>query len=124
RVAASLAPITDADLESRSEDELLARYRGLERDLLRHWRPPLVNDFFAMICFGVLCRLIEKWLPGAPPTLANDLLCGEGGIISTEPARQVMALAQRVAQDPGLARRFAEESDPVVLLRNLRDDPA
>ena len=124
RVAATLAPITDTELESRSEDELLALYRGLEHDLLRHWRPPLVNDFFAMIFFGVLCRLIEKWLPGAPPTLANDLLCGEGGIISTEPARQVMTLARSVADSPELARCFEEERDPAALLRRLRDTPA
>ena len=124
RLEATLAPLSRTNLGALSEAEVIATYQGLERDLLRHWRAPLVNDFFAMIFFGVLCQLIEKWLPTAPPTLANGLLCGEGGIISTEPARQVMALAQRVAQDPGLARRFAEESDPVVLLRNLRDDPA
>ena len=73
----------------------------LERELLRHWRAPLVNDFLAMIFFGVLGRLVEKWLPGAPPALANDLLCGEGGIISTEPARRVLALRGRVG---GIAR--------------------
>jgi pyruvate,water dikinase len=124
RVEATLAPLSRTNLGALSQAGAIEVYHDLERDLLRHWRAPLVNDFFAMIFFGVLCRLIEKWLPAAPATLANDLLCGEGGIISTEPARQVMALAQRVAQDPGLARRFAEESDPVVLLRNLRDDPA
>lgn len=124
RVEATLAPLSRMDLDALSETEAIGAYHGLERDLLRHWRAPLVNDFFAMIFFGVLCRLIEKWLPSAPPTLANDLLCGEGGIISTEPARQVMALAQRVAQEPSLARRFAEESDPIALLGNLRDDPA
>jgi phosphohistidine swiveling domain-containing protein len=123
RVDATLAPLTDAHLESRSEEELLAVYRGLEHSLLRHWRPPLVNDFFAMIFFGVLCRLIEKWLPGAPSTLANDLLCGEGGIISTEPARRVMALARRVAETPALARSFEENADPVALMRRLATAP-
>jgi pyruvate,water dikinase len=77
-----------------------------------------------MIFFGVLCRLIERWLPGAPPTLANDLLCGEGGIVSTEPARHVMALARRVAEDPELARLLAEESDPVALMIRLAEEPA
>ena len=123
RVEATLAPLLRRDLSALSEAELIAIYHGLERDLLRHWRPPLVNDFFAMIFFGVLCRLIEKWLPSAPPTLANDLLCGEGGIISTEPARQVMALARTVAEHPVLARRFAEAPDAATLLRTLRDDP-
>ncbi|MBD0321474.1 MAG: phosphoenolpyruvate synthase, partial [Gemmatimonadetes bacterium] len=111
RVDAALAPLTGVELRSWSADELAALYRELEEKLLRHWRAPLVNDFFAMIFFGVLVRLVEKWLPDAPPTLANDLLCGEGGIISTEPARLVLELAERVASDPPLAALFEEETD-------------
>jgi pyruvate,water dikinase len=124
RVEATLAPLASVRFETRSEDDLLATYRGLEESLLTRWRAPLVNDFFAMIFFGTLCRLIERWLPGAPPTLANDLLCGEGGIISTEPARRVMALARRVAESPSLAARFAGDTDPAAVLRGLGDDPA
>ncbi|HEV2131309.1 MAG TPA: PEP/pyruvate-binding domain-containing protein, partial [Longimicrobiaceae bacterium] len=93
RVQAALAPVAGKDLCTWSAKELVDLYRRLEGSLLRHWRAPLVNDFFAMIFFGLLVRLIEKWLPDAPPTLANDLLCGEGKIISTEPARRVMELA-------------------------------
>jgi pyruvate,water dikinase len=124
RVEATLAPLARTRFETLSEDELLAVYRGLEASLLTRWRAPLVNDFFAMIFFGTLCRLIERWLPGAPPTLANDLLCGEGGIISTEPARHVMALARRVAGTPSLAARFAADTDAATVLRGLGDDPA
>ena len=62
-----------------------------------------------MVFFGVLGRLTERWLPEAPPTLVNDLLCGEGGIISTEPARRVMALARQVAETPALSAAFASE---------------
>src|SRR5262249_47623968 len=76
---------------------------------LRQWKAPLVNDFFAMIAFGVLGRLVEKWLAGSPPTLVNDLLCAEGGIISTEPARGVRSLALLASPTPGLARLLTEE---------------
>jgi pyruvate,water dikinase len=88
-------------------DELAGLYRRLEHELLHHWRAPLVNDFFAMVFFGTLGRLTERWLPKAPPTLVNDLLCGEGGIISTEPARAVMSLAREVSQDRALREAFA-----------------
>ena len=115
RVDAALAPLSGVDLAARSADELAAIYRDLEEKLLRHWRAPLVNDFFAMIFFGVLVRLVEKWLPGAPPTLANDLLCGEGGIISTEPAKRVLALSARVAADPALTALFDAEPDDARL---------
>ena len=115
RVDAALKPLAGVDLAARSADELAAVYRDLEEKLLRHWRAPLVNDFFAMIFFGVLVRLVEKWLPGAPPTLANDLLCGEGGIISTEPAKRVLELSARVAADPSLTALFASEPDDARL---------
>jgi pyruvate,water dikinase len=111
RVHAALLPVAGVDLSRWSADELAALYRRLERELLRHWRAPLVNDFFAMVFFGTLGRLIERWLPHAPHTLANDLLCGEGGIISTEPARQVMALAREVTRTPAVTAAFAELSD-------------
>ena len=114
RVEAALSPLAHEDPSAWAADDLAALYRRLESELLRHWRAPLVNDFFAMIFFGVLCRLIEKWLPGAPPALANDLLCGEGGIISTEPARRVMALARQVAASPGLTGLFTAELNRAV----------
>ena len=45
------------------------------------------------------------------PKSLNDLLAGEGGIISTEPARRVMALARDVAADPALRGAFARQAD-------------
>ncbi|HZG42345.1 MAG TPA: PEP/pyruvate-binding domain-containing protein, partial [Longimicrobium sp.] len=124
RVDAALKPLAGVDLSTRPADELAALYRDLEGKLLRHWRAPLVNDFFAMIFFGVLVRLVEKWLPGSPPTLANDLLCGEGGIISTEPAKRVLAMAERVAGDPALSAVFASEADDGHLWHRLGTEPA
>ena len=43
-------------------DELTAHYRDLERQLLTRWDAPLVNDFFAMIFYGVLRKLSTNWL--------------------------------------------------------------
>lgn len=119
RVDAALAPLVREDLNSWDADALLALYRRLEEELLRHWQTPLVNDFFAMIWFGVLGRLVEKWLPDSPPTLVNDLLAGEGGIISTEPARRVMALARDVGADPTLRAAFERQPDDTALWREI-----
>ncbi len=123
RVEAALGPMAAVDLTTWSEADLAAGYARLERDLLRHWRPPLVNDFFAMIFFGVLGRLIERWLKGAPPTLANDLLCGEGGIISTEPARHVMNLARMSQNTPAVAVAL-KSGDARAVRDRLAADPA
>ena len=121
RVEAELARQAGEDYARRAPAELAAIYARLELDLLGHWRAPLVNDFFAMLFFGVLGKLVERWLSGAPPTLVNDLLCGEGGIVSTEPARAVMALAREVAADPELSAAFAGERDAARLWRRLHE---
>ncbi len=124
RVARTLEPLRGVDLSTWDAPHIAALYRRLEQELLHHWRPPLVNDFFAMIHFGVLGRLITRWLPDAPRTLCNDLLCGEGGIISTQPARRVMALARMVRESPALREIFAQEADDDALWHqiNTRDE--
>jgi rifampicin phosphotransferase len=75
-------------------DELVAAYRSLERRLLTHWDAPLVNDFFAMIFYGVLKGLCGKWCGDQDGTLQNDLVGGEGGIVSAEPAARVKRIAE------------------------------
>ena len=119
RVERTLAPLQSVSLNTWDAPRIAALYRQLERELLQHWRAPLVNDFFAMVFFGVQGRLLERWLPAAAPTLGNDLLCGEGGIISTEPSRRVMALARQVGDDPTLLAVFESESDDMTLWRAL-----
>ena len=87
-------------LEEMRPDELVAHYRDLERQLLLRWDAPLVNDFFAMVFYGVLRQLAGKWCGDVDGTLQNDLLCAEGGMISAEPARRVRELAAIAARDP------------------------
>lgn len=124
RVDRALKPLAREDLAAWDADRLVALYRRLEEELLDNWQTPLVNDFFAMIWFGLLGSLTEKWLPDAPPTLVNDLLTHEGGIISTEPARRVAALAGRIRSDPALRAHFDLEPDDERIRERLAADPA
>lgn len=94
-LAAPAVPFLD-----QRPDELAAAYRALERQLLARWDAPMVNDFFAMLYHGVLRSLCTKWL-GAE-SLANDLVGGEGGLVSTEPAEMVEWMAAIAADAPDL----------------------
>jgi rifampicin phosphotransferase len=80
-------------LERVSGDTLVAEYRGLERQLLKRWDAPLVNDFFAMIFYGVLGALCKKWLPDRGANFQNELLLDAGEMISAEPPRRMEAMA-------------------------------
>jgi pyruvate,water dikinase len=98
------------DLAQLRADELAAYYRSLERQLLTRWDAPLVNDFFAMVFYGLLRRLAEKWCGDHHGTLQNDLLSGQGGLISTEPVARLREMAQTAVQQPDLVTALSEGS--------------
>ena len=95
-------------LAQQRADELAAHYRDLEACLLTRWDAPLVNDFFAMIWYGVLRGLCRTWLGDKAGTLQNDLVGGGGGVISAEPARLVREMAALLRGDAALAATLRE----------------
>lgn len=114
RVAEALGP-GQPDLSRLRPDELLGLYRELEGKLLRHWDAPLINDFLAMIFYGALRKLTAASCRDTSGTLQNDLLCGEGGMISAEPAARVRHMALLAARQPGLAETLRTGSQSAIL---------
>ncbi|WP_220359436.1 PEP/pyruvate-binding domain-containing protein [Alkalilimnicola ehrlichii] len=113
RLERALTPPT-VPLEQMRPDELVRHYHALEAELLERWDAPLVNDFFAMIFYGTLRRLSSRWCHDDNDSLHNDLLVGEGGMISTEPARWLRVLAELARQAPALPQTLAEGSLPQI----------
>ncbi len=99
RLDAALGPPRPA-LEDMRPDELALYYHLLERELLTRWDAPLVNDFFAMIFFGALRRLAERWCQDQQSALQTSLLSGEGGMVSAEPAKRLRGMARLAAPHP------------------------
>lgn len=89
-------------------DELTSHYLWLQEKLLAQWDAPLVNDFFAMIFHGALRKLTLKWLGDQSGRLANDLIRGQNGMISAEPAARVRELARVAAADGEFVRVLCE----------------
>ena len=93
-------------------DELCAHYRDLERQLLKQWDAPLVNDFLAMIFYGLLRSLCTKWAGDPSGTLQNQLLLDCGDIISAEPPRRIQHMATLAARVPQLPETLADPAIP------------
>jgi len=91
-------------LAMQRPDELVRYYRSLESQLLDRWDAPLINDFFAMIFYGLLRKQATKWCSDTDGTLQNDLIASQGGIISAEPARQLRQMAEIASRNPELVR--------------------
>lgn len=96
------------DLSQLNTDQLAKLYRSLEAKLLSSWDAPLVNDFFAMVFFGLLNSLSQKWMP--PSFSRHELLVNAGGIISAEPAKLIVRMADIARDDLELQQALATGS--------------
>lgn len=82
--------------------EALALYQEMEDALLWKWRAPILADFYSMIFHGLLRKLCKAWCEDNSGSLANELMCGEGGIESAEPAHRLLQLTRVAAANEEL----------------------
>ena len=108
------------DFRDLPPSEVADCYADLERRLLRNWKVPIVNDFAVMIFYGVVRGLTTKWGIDDTESLHHELLCGEGGLMSTEPAKAALRLAVAIGDDAALAPLFAG-ADSDALRRAYED---
>ena len=112
----------ERDLEGLSLDQLVDVYLDAEQRIMGRWQAPIVNDILAMIFFGALRKALSSWgMPDA--SVHNDLLCGEGGLESTEPTRDLLALMDDVRKDAALCE-LLRTSTPADARRAIADAPA
>ena len=111
----------ETPLSEMSQDDLIAHYNDLESKLLKRWDAPLVNDFFAMIYYGILKSLCEKWL--GDNSLQNTLLLDSGEIISAEPPRRIAEMANIVRADVHLTEKLASDISDEEKLREIAKYP-
>ena len=102
----------ESPLADMRGEELVNHYRDLESQLLNKWDAPLVNDFFAMIFYGVLNKVCTMWLDDENGTLQNELLLNSGDIISARPPRLIKEMAEFVRPDKALAKLLADPDLP------------
>ncbi len=101
------------DFDTKSKKELKQLYFDFEHLLTKEWKAPLVNDFFAMIFFGVFKKQIEKIAPDQSDQLCNQLLIGSQDIVSIEPMRQSLSIAKIIYEDSDLRVFFAQNASMV-----------
>ncbi|WP_198338374.1 PEP/pyruvate-binding domain-containing protein [Labrenzia sp. VG12] len=121
RVEETIPPREDWQrLCAKSLSELAAEYRRVELALLDDWDAPIVNDFLCMMAFGGSRKLLETWAGQAGLALHNDVMIGQGDIISAEPARLIREMGELVRQSPGAVEVLQrEEADEIFAVPGL-----
>lgn len=106
----TISTYKEINFEEKDAQELMHLYLRFERTLLNEWKAPLINDFFAMIWFGLLQKRCKKYAFSKNPNIHNDLLCGSSDIISTQPIHRSMAIATTIAANNDLKNIFIGHS--------------
>lgn len=99
-----------------SPEQLWRHYENATERLFRPWHLTLVNDFLAFKAFGWLQELTKKYGDGNYESLANDLLCGQGGVESEEAVLSVLELKEAVRNDPELSALFRLPAGDILSL--------
>jgi len=97
------------DYSSMTPKEIASHYARFEQTLLLKWKAPLINDFFAMIWFGILQKQTGKLCPDEP-NIHNDLLCGSQDIISVEPIHRSMSISRNISTNSDSKALFLNHS--------------
>ncbi len=101
--------VSRLDIDAANATELAAEYRHIESTLLDRWDAPLINDFLCMIAFGGSLNLLKKWLGDDGVLLHNDVMIGQGDIVSAEPAQRIARMG-RIVRDAEIAGQL--RADP------------
>ncbi len=112
------------DFSACSPRETMEEYLKLEEVLLKKWEAPLVNDFFAMISFGVSEKLCEKYTGNKE--LHASLISGSGDMISTKPLDSMRNITRLIHAD-SYWTSLMENKQPIAIelqLRKLNDPVA
>ena len=100
----------DFDFNAAPAHQLVDIFNELDNTVLANWKAPIINDFMAMIFYGVLDALMKKWELNADPALKNDLLAGQGNVESTLPLRTIQKIARFVSADDELKELFRNKT--------------
>lgn len=103
-----------AAIERMPLSALAAEYRRIEADLLERWDAPLVNDFLCMVAFGASRKLMQRWLGAAGLALHNDIMIGQGDIVSAEPAQRIRRMGE-IARGDAAALDALKRGDRAAL---------
>ena len=95
----------------KNANELMQLFIDFDNTLLNEWKAPLLNDFFAMIWFGLLQKKCEKHNLSNNPNIHNDLLCGSNDIISTQPIHRTIAITSEVLENENYKTLFLNNDE-------------
>ena len=105
-----------------SNQELLADFHKLNKNLGAKWIVPVLNGFFAFLLFSLLKKMFKKSrLKNKYPNFVNDILYSQGDVISVVIVKQFQRLVNTILSDNDLKELFNTEQE-VAILKKISSD--
>jgi pyruvate,water dikinase len=99
-------------LENLDLVQLRDALRAFMEIRLNRWTEASLADTAAMICYGILNSLLKTtFRDDSHGVLANNLLKGVTGLVSSEPVFELWKLSRIILQDEDLRRMFEQQSN-------------
>lgn len=106
------------DYSKAELSEIWNDYQSFEQLMVEKWKAPLVNDFFAMIYFGLLQKQTAKYFP-EQKDMHNRLVSFSEDIITTQPLKLIPEIVKLLMQDERVKQVF-ENNDAVYIWLELK----
>ena len=107
------------DYGSMPADEVYRHYLQFEQELLSRWGMMIALESAIGLSYGLVRRLIKRWMPGAPDWFEVAVIGGIDGVESVAPVHRLAALAEAVRARPHLEQlvRQSPSSEAYAALR-------
>ena len=103
------------DLKNMKPKEVMKQFLQAKKRLLKGWKVEGINDYSAMIFYGLVRSLTKKYKLDKNNSIHNDLFCGEKDMDSTKPTKQLLFLADEIKKDKKLYDLFHKNNEKQIL---------
>jgi rifampicin phosphotransferase len=88
------------DYASMPADEVYSHFLRFEQELLSRWGSMIVLESAIGLSYGLVRRLVKRWMPDAPDWFEVAVIGGMDGMESVAPVHRLVALADAVRANP------------------------
>jgi pyruvate,water dikinase len=103
------------DFKNMEPKEVMDIFNQAKNRLLKGWKVEGINDYSAMLFYGVVRSLTKKYKLDERGSIHNDLFCGEENMDSTKPTKHLLLLADKIKKDKKLNDLFNKNNEKQIL---------
>ncbi len=103
------------NFDKSNSKELIDIFKYEKSKLMSNWKVEGINDFYAMIFYGLLQNLSDNYDLKSKKSVVNDLFCAEEDMSSIRPTKYLLFIAGEIKKDKKLFDLFKKNNEKTIL---------